>query len=139
MFVTLGKEVMEMQYEMLRYIIAGGCTTLVNIGIFTVLRYGGGFGLQAANASSIVGAILFAFVINRTFVFRKKGKDSIFREAIQFVGMRAVSMGAELWGMYIFTEKYQMPELFCKLLLQGIIIGMNYGFSKCYIFKKQEE
>ena len=58
-----------MQYEMIRYLISGVCTTLVNIGMFSVLRYGMGVGMQAANISSIVAAILFAFVVNKRFVF----------------------------------------------------------------------
>ena len=53
-----------MQYEMMRYVFAGICTTGVNIGVFSVLRYGTGCGMQAANVISILTAILFAFVVN---------------------------------------------------------------------------
>lgn len=128
-----------MQYEMIRYVLGGVCTTLVNVGMFSLLRYGVGVELQVANGISILTAILFAFGINRTFVFQKEGKAGVWKEWMQFVGMRAVSMGVELWGMYLLTEKCHIPEFVCKVLLQGLIIGMNYGISKCYIFKKQEE
>lgn len=124
-----------MQYEMIRYILGGVCTTLVNVGMFSLQRYGVGLELQVANGISILTAILFAFGINRTFVFQKEGKAGVWKEWMQFVGMRTVSMGAELWGMYLLTEKCHIPEFVCKVLLQGLIIGMNYGISKCYIFK----
>ena len=63
-----------MNWEMARYIIAGICTTLVNIGIFSALKYGTGMRMQMANIISILAAIAFAFVINKRFVFRKKAE-----------------------------------------------------------------
>ena len=66
-----------MNWEMARYIIAGICTTLVNIGIFSALKYGTGMRMQMANIISILAAIAFAFVINKKFVFRKKSREGI--------------------------------------------------------------
>ena len=127
-----------MQYEMIRYVFAGICTTGVNIGVFSVLRYGTGCGMQAANVISILSAILFAFVVNKYFVFRQKGKEDIVKECIRFVGMRGISLLAEVWGMYLFTEEFRISEMVSKAVLQFVVIVMNYVLSKCYIFRKQE-
>lgn len=127
-----------MQYEMIRYVFAGICTTGVNIGVFSVLRYGTGCGMQAANVISILNAILFAFVVNKYFVFRQKGKEYIVKECIRFVGMRGISLFAEVWGMYLFTEELRISEMVSKAALQFVVIVMNYVLSKCYIFRKQE-
>lgn len=127
-----------MQYEMIRYVFAGVCTTGVNIGVFSVLRYGTGCGMQAANVISILNAILFAFVVNKYFVFRQKGKEYIVKECIRFVGMRGISLFAEVWGMYLFTEELRISEMVSKAALQFVVIVMNYVLSKCYIFRKQE-
>ncbi len=127
-----------MQYEMIRYVFAGVCTTGVNIGVFSVLRYGTGCGMQAANVISILAAIIFAFVVNKYFVFRQKGKEYIVKECIRFVGMRGISLFAEVWGMYLFTEELRISEMVSKAALQFVVIVMNYVLSKCYIFRKQE-
>ena len=127
-----------MQYEMIRYVFAGVCTTGVNIGVFSVLRYGTGCGMQAANVISILAAIIFAFVVNKYFVFRQKGKEYIVKECIRFVGMRGISLLAEVWGMYLFTEEFRISEMVSKAVLQFVVIVMNYVLSKCYIFRKQE-
>lgn len=127
-----------MQYEMIRYVFAGVCTTGVNIGVFSVLRYGTGCGMQTANVISILTAILFAFVVNKYFVFRQKGKEYIVKECIRFVVMRGISLFAEVWGMYLFTEELRMSEMVSKAVLQFVVIVMNYVLSKCYIFRKQE-
>lgn len=117
-----------MQYEMIRYVFAGVCTTGVNIGMFSVLRNGIGCEMQPANVISVLSAILFAFVVNKYFVFRQKEKEYIVKECIRFVGMRGISLFVEVWGMYLFTET----------VLQFVVIVMNYVLSKCYIFRKRE-
>lgn len=127
-----------MQYEMIRYVFAGICTTGVNIGVFSVLRYGTRCGMQAANVISILAAILFAFVVNKYFVFRQKGKEYIVKECIRFVGMRGISLFAEVWGMYLLTEEFRISEMVSKAVLQFVVIVMNYVLSKCYIFRKRE-
>ena len=94
--------------------------------------------MQAANVISILTAILFAFVVNKYFVFRQKGKEYIVKECIRFVGMRGISLFAEVWGMYLFTEELRISEMVSKAALQFVVIVMNYVLSKCYIFRKQE-
>lgn len=127
-----------MNREMARYIIAGVCTTLVNIGIFSVLQYGTEMRMQTANIISILAAIAFAFVINKKFVFRKKSKDGLGKEILSFYSMRMISMGIEILGMYGFTELSSVPDLAAKVVLQMIVIGMNYMVSKLYIFREDK-
>lgn len=127
-----------MQYEMIRYVFAGVCTTGVNIGVFSVLRYGTGCGMQPANVIAVLTAIVFAFVVNKYFVFRQKEKEYIVKECIRFVGMRGISLFVEVWGMYLFTEEFRISEIVSKTVLQFVVIVMNYVLSKCYIFRKQE-
>ena len=127
-----------MQYEMIRYVFAGVFTTGVNIGVFSVLRYGTGCGMQPANVIAVLTAIVFAFVVNKYFVFRQKEKEYIVKECIRFVGMRGISLFAEVWGMYLFTEELRISEMVSKAALQFVVIVMNYVLSKCYIFRKQE-
>lgn len=127
-----------MNWEMARYIIAGICTTLVNIEIFSALKYGIGMRMQMANIISILAAIAFAFVINKRFVFRKKSRDEVGKEILSFYGMRMISMGIEVLGMYGLTELGSVPDLAAKVVLQMIVIGMNYIISKLYIFREDK-
>lgn len=127
-----------MQYEIVRYVLAGACTTGVNIGVFSILRYQAGWGIQASNIVSVLAAIVFAFAVNKFFVFRQKEKGQIVKECICFIGMRGISLFVEVWGMYLFTECFRMPEMGSKMALQFIVIVVNYFLSKCYIFRKRE-
>ena len=115
-----------MQYEMIRYLIGGIGTTLVNLSIFGILRYGLDMRMQAANILSIIAAILFAF--------RADDSGSVWKEFLRFTGMRGVSLAVEVFGMQILTM-LSVPDIAAKILLQAVIIAMNYVISKCYVFK----
>ena len=76
--------------DVVRYVFFGGCTTLVNLVSFFLLRQAG-VQRDLANVISIILAILFAYVVNSKFVFQDKCetlKDHI-RPFCKFVGARA--------------------------------------------------
>ena len=57
--------------DVIRYIFWGGCTTLVNLLSFYIMR-AMGIPLMSANIISIILAILFAYVVNSRFVFHDR-------------------------------------------------------------------
>ena len=61
--------------DVVRYVFFGGCTTLVNLVSFFLLRQAG-VQRDLANVISIILAILFAYVVNSKFVFQDKCKTS---------------------------------------------------------------
>ena len=56
--------------DVVRYVFFGGCTTLVNLVSFFLLRQAG-VQRDLANVISIILAILFAYVVNSKFVFER--------------------------------------------------------------------
>lgn len=127
-----------MQYEIIRYLIGGIGTTLVNLAAFGILRYGIGLGMQTANVISILTAIVFAFFVNKKFVFLSETAHSLLKEFIRFVGMRGFSLAAEVLGMQLLTM-LSVPDIAAKIFMQAVIIAINYVISKCYVFKRQED
>ena len=63
-----------MEKEMVRYVIAGGMTTAVNLVSFFVLRLVTDLSRSAANIIAIMLAILFAYFANGFYVFRSDHK-----------------------------------------------------------------
>ena len=61
-----------MEKEMVRYVIAGGMTTAVNLVSFFVLRLVTDLSRSAANIIAIMLAILFAYFANGFYVFRSE-------------------------------------------------------------------
>ena len=67
------KQWIRKMYEssVIRYIFFGGCTTMVNLVSFFILRKLK-VELNIANIISIILAILFAYVVNSRFVFHDR-------------------------------------------------------------------
>ena len=80
--------------EGIRYIFFGACTTLVNVGAYAAQRYLFGVDVTAANMISIALAILFAYVVNKQYVFKSRTASvkELLAEAAQFIGMRLGTM-----------------------------------------------
>ena len=121
--------------DVIRYVFFGGCTTLVNLVSFFLLRQAG-VQRDLANVISIVLAILFAYVVNSKFVFQDKCqtlKDHI-QPFCKFIGARLVTMAVEVGGVWFFAEIVHMNDMLGKVITQFVVLILNYIFSKFLVF-----
>lgn len=123
-----------MKYELVRYIGSGICTTLVNIGVFYGLRTLLGVPISAANLISILTAIIFAFFVNKRFVFRAESTKDTEKQFIRFIGMRGITFAVELFGLEWLVFVVHFPEMWAKFSIQFFVIVMNYVISKWFVF-----
>lgn len=138
--------------ELIVYVIFGVLTTAVNYIIYFALRF---FDTEylAAIVAAWLGAVLFAYAVNRVFVFksRVKGKAAL-KEFILFISARVFSLGLEALIMFLFIDCAHIDrltwsprfvaavipvgEFIAKTVAQAVIVISNYVFSKLVIFKK---
>ena len=121
--------------RIVRYVFFGGCTTLVNLISFYLLRRLG-VQLSIANLISIILAILFAYVVNSIFVFEDHCRtlaDHV-KPFMKFIGARLLTMGVELGGVWLLVEKLGMQDMVGKCLTQIIVLILNYVFSRFFVF-----
>ncbi len=124
--------------DKLRYLIAGGCTTFVNLISFFLLRTFTDIERNVCNVIAICMAITFAYFANRFFVFRSRTKGiwGVLREVVSFVSLRMVSMAVEVLGFAILCDSFRLNEPVSKIFVQVIVLILNYIFSKFFVFKK---
>ena len=121
--------------DVIRYIFWGGCTTLVNLVSFYLMRIAG-LPLMAANIISIILAILFAYVVNSRFVFHDSCetlKDHI-QPFVKFISARLVTMVIEVGGVWLLAVVMGFHDMVAKFCTQFIVLVLNYIFSKFIIF-----
>ena len=121
--------------DVIRYIFWGGCTTLVNLVSFYLMRIAG-LPLMAANIISIILAILFAYVVNSRFVFHDSCetlKDHI-QPFVKFISARLVTMVIEVGGVWLLAVVMGFHDMVAKFCTQFIVLVLNYIFSKFLIF-----
>lgn len=123
------------QNDAIRYVFFGGCTTLVNLICFYVLRRSG-LGLNVANIISIIAAILFAYVVNSRFVFQDKAETfrEYFRTFCKFISARISTMVVEVGGVWLLVEVCKLNDMVGKFFIQFIVLVLNYLFSKFLVF-----
>ena len=128
--------------DKIRYLFAGGLTTLVNMVAFFGLRLLTDIDRNLCNIIAIILAIIFAYFINKIFVFRSKTKNALdaIREAAAFFAARLVSMAVEVLGLVILCDSFRIKEWVAKLVIvQIIVLVLNYIFSKLLVFNKERK
>ena len=121
--------------DVIRYIFWGGCTTLVNLVSFYLMRIAG-LPLMAANIISIILAILFAYVVNSRFVFHDSCetlKDHI-QPFVKFISARLVTMVIEVGSVWLLAVVMGFHDMVAKFCTQFLVLVLNYIFSKFLIF-----
>jgi len=144
--IAKNEKLLKLIYDMItsrasRYIIVGGCTTMVNLVVFTILCKVLHFEVNLSNVISILCAIFFAYVTNKIFVFESKtnGIQELLLEMAKFVGARMSTMAIEVGGVFLLYEVIRQDEVIAKLETQIIVLIVNYFISKFFVFKTKEE
>lgn len=120
-------------YEVLSYLFFGGCTTLINILTFWLLRVLK-VGVYASNVVAWIVSVLFAFITNKLFVFESKGNT--IKQGVSFFVFRIISLLFDMGIMYLLIDVLKMNDLLSKVIANIVVIIVNYIFSKVFIFKK---
>lgn len=137
------KELLKKYREQIAYLFFGGLTTLISWGVSVVLFYFA-FSQSHTTLSNIISeavAITFAYVTNKLFVFCSKTPNfkAFFKEICSFYGLRILSTFVNLGAMYLFVDILHCEFWVCKIIINVVVIVLNYFFSKLFIFKKGEK
>ena len=139
--------------ETVLYIIFGVATTAVNYVVFYLLYnvlWNQSRSL-AANAAAFVAAVIFAFVVNKLFVFESKSwsMNTLKREIPSFLAARIGSFGIEEAGLFLCEKVLKLGGVIAitlggvvldwitvvKVALAFVVVALNYVFCKLFIFK----
>ena len=136
------------------YIVFGVATTVVNYLVFYLLYnvlWQQSHSLTA-NAGSFVAAVIFAFVVNKLFVFESRGWSwaTLKREILSFLAARIGSFGIEEAGLFLAEKILKLGGVvvitiggvqldwitIVKIGLSFVVVAMNYVLCKLFVFKK---
>ena len=127
------------------YLIFGVMTTAVSLLVYSLAVKLFFFGITAASAVSWVIAVSFAFVTNKLFVFESRSREVkiVLREALSFFAARLASGVVEIFLPELLFligfdfSVFGVKGLFAKIIVNIIVIVLNYIFSKLWVFKKK--
>jgi len=129
-------------HEQVVYLVFGVATTLVNWIVYTALLMV--LSLTVSQAIAWLVAVVFAFFVNKIYVFKKTetGLAGTLKELVLFFGARIASGVIEIGGLPLLVglgldqAVFGIEGAVAKAILSVVVIVSNYFFSKFIIFRK---
>lgn len=127
--------------EIINYLIVGGLTTLVSIVVYAIFTKLFHVNYMISNVISWIISVTFAYVTNKIFVFKSKcnTREDVLVEIYQFFKYRLFSLLIDILLMYVFVELISIDDMIAKVIVQIIVIILNYVFSKLFVFNLKSE
>ncbi len=135
------KELLKKYEEIIRYLIIGVLTTVVSLLTYYLLSYTVldpkvTLQLQITNIISWIASVTFAYFTNRKYVFKVQEQKNL-KEASKFYVSRLTTLVLDMLLMQIFVIRLKFNDKIIKLIVQVIIIVLNYVLSKFLVFKSK--
>ncbi len=123
----------------MRYLVFGGFTTLINIIIFYLFKKIFYYSTTISNVIAWFMAVLFAYFTNKFFVFYSQTSKiiEILKEMSRFFSARIFTLIFETVFLNIFIDYYNFNSIIMKIISNIIVIILNFVLSKLYIFKEK--
>ena len=124
--------------EILLYLFFGGLTFFLSIFLYWLFAHPLGLTPLVANVISWILCVAFAYVTNRTWVFKDKAHTAkgIAKEAAAFAAGRLVTLGLEEAILWLGITVLGVNDVVVKIVAQVLVIVGNYLISKFLVFKK---
>ena len=128
--------------EIVAFVVVGVVVTVLNWALYVLLTSLCGWIIAVSNMAAWFGAVVVAYFLNKTFVFKSRDWSSsvVLSEFLKFSGGRlfsgiletvlvvaltALGLGQEVFGISGFTAKF---------ISSGIIMVVNFYLGKKTVF-----
>ncbi len=127
--------------ELISYVFWGVMTTIINYAAYFLLTKGLQVYYLTSNIIAWTISVLFAYLVNKLFVFQSKGWAwrVALRELWQMVAARLFSLGLEMGILWLFVDVLYCDDAIVKLAANVVVVVVNYLLSKFIIFKKTND
>ena len=132
------KALMVRYRDVIVYLVFGVLTTAVNYIVYLPCYNVLGLSGSVSNAIAWVGAVAFAYLTNKPFVFRSHdwSAKTVIPELTKFVGCRVGSGVLETAIIFLTVDRLGWNGNVMKLLTSVLVVVLNYIGSKLLVFKK---
>lgn len=126
--------------EILSYLFFGALTTAVNYAIYIPCHSWLQFSATVSNVISWVGAVAFAYLTNKPFVFHSYdwSMKTVLPEALKFVTARIGSGVLETLILLLTVDILGWSGIVMKLITSVLVVILNYIGSKLLVFTKRK-
>ena len=133
------RALIEKYYDILSYLFFGVLTTVVNYLIYLPCYNIWGLSASVSNVIAWVGAVAFAYLTNKPFVFKSRdwSAKTVIPELTKFVGCRLGSGAMETAIIFVSVDCLGWDGNVMKLVTSILVIIVNYLASKLVVFRNK--
>lgn len=134
--------------QIILYLIFGVATTAVNWIVYAIAMWllpikNTEFKVLIGGMIAWVLAVLFAYVVNKRFVFESNVTDiyALAKECLAFFGARCVTGLIEVLGLPVLVwiglnqMLFGVDGFIAKAIISVVVVVLNYVFSKRFVFR----
>ncbi len=127
--------------EQILYLFFGGLTTVLSISLFWLFTGPLSMDPLIANVIDWVACVLFAYLTNRTWVFKSGTNEpgGVIKEMSAFFLGRVGTLLMEEIVLWIGISLLKIHPLPVKIAGQVLVVIGNYVISKWFVFRKEEK
>jgi|SRR4051812_20347925 putative flippase GtrA len=130
-------------HELAKFGIVGAINTVVDFGIFNVLRAGLGVGPLTSSTIALVVAATSSYLMNRFWTFRHRARSGLGREYALFFILNGIGLGIQLSCIAVSHYGFGFDSIFADNVAKvvGLLIGTVFRFLtyKRWVFMEPEE
>ncbi|PTU47784.1 teichoic acid glycosylation protein [Paenibacillus polymyxa] len=130
---------MKLGKELVNYVVFGILTTIINLIIYALFTKVLGADYKLSITVAWLISIIFAFVTNKLYVFKKNDSQltSLPKEFSLFFLIRLSSLCLDFILMIVLIQNVRMDDFLAKIIVNFIVIAVNYLASKYLVFMKR--
>ena len=129
---------LEKYRELISYLFFGVLTTAVNFIVYLPVYNILGLSASVSNMIAWVVAVVFAYFVNKIYVFRSLdwSRKTVIPELTKFVAARVLSGVLETGILLVTVDILGWNGNIWKFITQVLVVISNYVFSKLIVFRK---
>lgn len=129
---------LEKYREIISYLFFGVLTTIINFVVYLPVYNLLGLSASVSNMISWVVAVVFAYFVNKIFVFRSLdwSRRTVIPELTKFLAARVSSGVLETGILLVTVDMLGWNGNIWKFITQILVVISNYVFSKLIVFRQ---
>lgn len=125
--------------QILKFLIAGGTSTSVDLLIYSTLTYWVGLWYIASAISSFVIAFWISFGLMKFWTFRDRNTEKMMKQTYLYFFVAIANLGISTLLIYLFVDYIHIHKFISKVIANAMMAAESFFIYRYFIFAKRDK